>query len=147
MQIINEMVSLGDTAISLHILQFRSVQISIFAGGRCSGKSKYSEWQDLPKFQWGGCVLESQNTQSAKICLDFNFRGDGGGFWGEEGYSGKSKYSKCQGLPKFQFFLGGGWLGVLESQNTQSAKVCLNFNGGGGGGFWKVKILKVPRSA
>ena len=67
------MVSLGDTAISLHILQ--------------------------PSI-WGGGVLESQNTQSAKICLKFNFGGGGG---------------------------------VLESQNTQSAKICLNFNWGGGG--------------
>ena len=50
----------------------------------------------------GGGTLES-NTQSAKICLNFNF-----------------------------FFWGGG--GTLES-NTQSAKICLNsnFRGGGGG--------------
>ena len=44
-------------------------------------------------FNWGG-ILKS-NTQSAKICLNFN--------WG--GYS-EVKYSKCQDLPKFQ--LGGG---------------------------------------
>ena len=42
--------------------------------------------------------------------------------------------SKCQDLPKF-LFQGGG--DILKS-NTQSAKICLNFNGGGGGGvvFW-----------
>ena len=53
-------------------------------------------------------------------------------FWG--GYSGVKysgvKYSKCQDLPKFQFFFGGG--GTLES-STQSAKICLNFNLGEGG--------------
>ena len=42
------------------------------------------------------------------------------------GYSGV-KYSTCQDLPKFQF---GGRGGILES-NTQSAKICLNFKGGG----------------
>ena len=65
----------------------------------------------------GGDVLESQNTQSTKICLNYHF-------------GGESKYSKCQDLPKVQF-LGGC---VLESQNTQSAKIWLNFIGGGG--FW-----------
>ena len=71
----NEMVSLGDTAISLHILQP--------ARG----------------------VFWKVKTQSAKICLNFNFRGGGGGC------SGKSN-PKCQDLPKFQFSRGGG--GVLE---------------------------------
>ena len=48
---VNEMVSLGDTAISLHILQ-------------------------RPR---GGGVFWKVKTQSAKICLNFNFRGAGGG--------------------------------------------------------------------
>ena len=60
-------------------------------------------------FNGEGGILES-NTQSAKICLNFN--------WGGV-YSGV-KYSKCQDLPKFQF--------------------------GGGGYLWS-QILKVPRSA
>ena len=101
----NEMVSLGDTAISLHKLQPpkpevpRSAQIPIFRGGGCSGKSKYSKCKDLPKFQFSVCV---------------GGRGPGGGC------SGKSKYSKCQDLSKISIW--------------------------GRGVFWKVKILKVPRS-
>ena len=37
-------------------------------------------------------------SQSAKMCLNFNFRGGGGIL----------KKSKCQDLPKFQFLVGGG---------------------------------------
>ena len=71
------MVSLGDTAISLHILQLNS---------KC---------QDLPKFQFGCSVVVKLKvprsgqlliggggecsvvvkTQSAKICLNFNWGG------------------------------------------------------------------------
>ena len=57
---VNEMVSLGDTAISLHILQ------PTRGGG------------DEERF-W------EVKTQSAKICLNFNFQGMG------VGSSGKSK--------------------------------------------------------
>ena len=56
---------------------------------------------------------------------------------GGGGYS-EVKYSKCQDLPKFQFFFWGG--GILKS-NTQSAKICLNFNLGGGG-YSEVKYSK-----
>ena len=51
----------------------------------------------------GGGYSVIENTQSPKICLNFNFRG-GGVFcnW---------KYSKSQDLPKFQFSGGGG--GIL----------------------------------
>ena len=63
----NEMVSLGDTAISLHILQpplggvfwkvkTQSAKICLnfkFLGGGCSGKSN-PKCQDLPKFQFFG---------------------------------------------------------------------------------------------
>ena len=48
----------------------------------------------------GGGIVKS-NTQSAKICLNFNFRGG---------------------------------RGILKS-NTQSAKICLSFNFQGGGGW------------
>ena len=72
-------------------------------GGWCSGKSKYSKCQDLPKFPWGG-VLESQNTQSAKICLNYHF-------------GGESKYSKCQDLPKVQF--SGGCSGKSKYSKCQ----------------------------
>ena len=104
--------------------------------------------QDLPKIQFfrGGSVLESQNTQSAKICLNFHFQGGG--------CSGNSKYSKCQDLPTFQ--LGGG--GVLESQNPKCQDLSkLQFLGGGGHSgtksqnrgvlenllknFWKLSLL------
>ena len=51
-QLSNEMVSLEDTAISLHILQPPTA-----TGG-------------------GGVVVK---TQSAKICLNLNFRWEGGG--------------------------------------------------------------------
>ena len=70
-------------------------------------------------------------TQSAKICLNFNFLG--GVLW-------SSQNSKYQDLPKFQsfgswllnsnFWKGaGGYSGVVK---TQSTKICLNFNFEGG---------------
>ena len=67
--------------------------------------------------------------------------GVGGG-----GYSQPSPNSKGQDLPKFQF-LGRG--GTLSQVQTQSAKICLNFNfrGGGQGVFSAKSKLKVPRSA
>ena len=54
-----------------------------------------SHWEDLG----GGwyCVIE--NTQSPKICLNFNWGG---------GYSVTENSSKSQDLPKFQF---SGWVG------------------------------------
>ena len=70
------MVSTGDTEISLHI---RS-----------------------PSFKGGGGILES-NTQSAKICLNFNFR---------EGGTLESNTQSAQDLPKFQFWGEGGLSGL-----------------------------------
>ena len=123
---------------------------------------------------WGDGVLESQNTQSAKICLNFNWGGGSSGkskyskcqdlpkfpFWVVGGWcSGKSKYSKCQDLPKFPFWVVGGWCsgkskyskcqdlskfpwgGVLESQNTQSTKICLNYHFGGESKYSKCQDL------
>ena len=72
-------------------------------------------------------------TQSAKTCLNFNFKGGGGVL--------ESKNPKCQDLPKFQLGEGGYW-----TVKTQSAKTCLNFNLGGGGCSGKSKP-KVSRSA
>ena len=64
--------------------------------------------QGLPKFQFSG---------------------------GGEEYS-EVKHSKCQDLPKFQWgWVGGGLGGILKS-NTQSAKICLNLDFGGGGGVF-----------
>ena len=74
------------------------------------------------------------------------------------GYRNKSPHTISQilGLP------GGGGGGAggrggeggdsgVKTQNTQSAKICLNFNffwaGGGGTLESKLKILKVPRYA
>ena len=42
---------------------------------------------------------------------------------------------------------GGGEYSGVTTENTQSAKICLNFNFGGGGTLEsKLKILKVPKS-
>ena len=53
-------------------------------------------------FRGGGGYSETEKSQSAKICLNFNFQGGGG-------------YS--------------------ETEKSQSAKICLNFNFRGGGGY------------
>ena len=72
--------------------------------------------QELPPATLGG-TLES-NTQSAKICLNFNCQG---------GYSGV-KYSKCQDLPKFQF-LG---VGVYSEVKYSKCQDLPKFQFGGG---------------
>ena len=78
----NEMVSTADAEIILHIWSPRF---------RASRDGEYSG-------------VTTENTQSAKIFLNFNFLG-GGGLW-----SHNWKYSKCQDLPKFNFRGGGGGL-------------------------------------
>ena len=105
----NEMVSTGDTEISFHIPspKFR-------ASWRGGGYSR----------------VKTENTQSAKIWLNFNFRGGWGvGWWWGVLWSQNWKYSKCQDLPKFQFSGGGGYSG---SQNWKysKCKICLNLGGG-----------------
>ena len=53
--------------------------MSYFGGGEYSANEK-SKCQDLPKFQFGGGGYSAtEKSQSAKICLNFNFRGGGGG--------------------------------------------------------------------
>ena len=118
-------------------------------GGWWCQNWKYSKCQEMPKFQFlrgGGGGVKTENTQSAKKCLNFNFGGgvktentqsakkclnfnfqggEGGGGWWCQNW----KYSKCQEMPKFQFW-GGGRGGV-----------------GGGLVVSKLKILKVPRNA
>ena len=109
-----------------------------FSGGWVFCTSQNSKFQDLPKFQFsgggGGCGSSVPvKSQSAKICLNFNF-------W-ERGVFCTSQ--KCQDLPKIQFSWGGGWGGLSGmggcsvSVKTQSPKICLNFNfrGLGGGGL------------
>ena len=105
------MVSLGDTAISLHILQ------PPLRGGGGVLESQNPKCQDLPKFQFprGPGVLESQNPK----CQDlpkFQFpRGPG---------VLESQNPKCQDLPKFQFSGGGG---VLEPNSRT-------------GVFWRILV-------
>ena len=135
----------------------RSASISIFRG--VFWNWKVTKCQDLPQFQFlGGGYSETEKSQSAKICLNFHFRGGGGVFW-------NWKVTKCQDLPKFQFS-GGGYSeteksqsakiclnfnfrggGYSETEKSQSAKICLNFNFRGGRGILKLKSHKVPRSA
>ena len=86
----NEMVSTGDTEISLHIRSPKTPELLKFkfGGGGYSGV-KYSKCQDLSKFQFSVCV------------------------WGEGGYSGV-KYSKYQDLSKFQFSGGVLWSQIFK---------------------------------
>ena len=89
------------------------------------------------KFSIGGGLFWKVKTQSAKICLNFNFQGQWGGvFW-------KVKTQSAKICLNFNFFGGGR---VLESQNPK----CQNlpkflFSGGGCSG--KSKPKEVPRSA
>ena len=59
----------GDTVISLHILQLPLT-------GGCSGKGQI--WTQERKLEFGGRVFWKVKTQSSKICLNFNFLGEGG---------------------------------------------------------------------
>ena len=109
------MVSLGDTAISLHILQ---PPLAVGGGGVL--ESQNPKCQDVPKFQFGGRGRGGLGSQNPK-CQHFPkfqfFRGAGGGrgFWKVKTQSAKSCLVKIQ-----------------------SAKICLNFNfrGRGRGVFW-----------
>ena len=68
--------------------------------------------------------------------------GGGGQFWASQNL----KVPKCQDMPKFQW--GGGYSGQVKTQKSQSAKICLNINLGGGIlGKSKLKSPKVPRYA
>ena len=108
------MVSLGDTAISLHILQLNSKCQDLLkfqfsgGGGGVLSVSKLKVPQELPKFQffWGGgggwgwgCSVPVK-TQSAKICLHFNFQGGG--------CSVLVKTQSAKIRPTFHFRGGGG---------------------------------------
>ena len=100
---------------------------------------------------WGGVFWKGKIQSSAKICLNLNWGGGGDGVL-------ESQNPKCQDLPKFQFGGGGFW-----KVKTQSAKICLNLNGGRlenqnpkcqdlpkfkfGGGCSGESKPKVPRSA
>ena len=82
-----------------------------WVGGWYYLPSQNSKCQDLPKFQFlegGGYswALPSQNS-SAKICLNFNFRGVGGGTICQV----KTQSAKI--CLNFNFLGGGGWVGTL----------------------------------
>ena len=102
----NEMVSAGDTDISLHI--------------RPGQNSKTSKCQDLSKFEFSGrgrgegvfWEAKTQKPLSAKICLNLNLGGRGV-FWG-------SQNSKCQVLAKFSFPGRGCKLGFFNQIFTPS---------------------------
>ena len=101
---------------------------------------------------WGG-YSETEKSQSAKICLKLNFPCGGGGGGGVGGYSETEKsqsakiclklnfpcggvfwnwkVTKCQDLPKVEFYLGGD----SETEKSQSAKICLKLNFTWGGGY------------
>ena len=118
--------------------------------------------QDLPKFQIsGGVTLSQVKTQSAKICLNFNFWGGGVTlsqvktqsakiclnfkFWGRGTFS-QVKTQSAKICLNFNF-RGWGMGGTLSQVKTQSAKICLNFNFQRGGVLSTKSKLKVPRSA
>ena len=106
------MVSTGDTEISLHIRSPKTLELpkSQSSGGRGEGRGGGEGGRGL----YSG--VRTENTQSSKICLNFN--------------------------------LGGGGYSGVRTENTQSAKICLNFNFQGGiTQESELKILKVPRSA
>ena len=99
-----------------------------WGGGGALG-SQNPKCQDLPKISiWGGGVFWEVKTQSAKICLNFNFQGGWG--WGERVVFWEVKTHSAKICLNFNF--GGCVWGVLWESKTQSAKICLNFNWGAG---------------
>ena len=69
-------------------------------GGGGSGKGQIWTQRRKLEFRYLGGCSEVVKSQSAKICLNFNFRGRGM-FW-------SSQKSKCQDLSKFNFRGRGG---------------------------------------
>ena len=68
-----------------------------------------------------GVFYSSQNSKCQDLSK-FQFSG--------EGVFCTSQTQKCQDLPKFQLLAGRGCSVVVK---TESTKICLNFNFGGGG--------------
>ena len=88
-------------------------EVSIWGWGGGNLSSQNFKCQDLPKFQfWGGGVYSDLNFGQLKSEVFI---------WGG-GYSDLNF-----GQLKPEVFIGGGQV------KTQSAKICLNFNWGGGG--------------
>ena len=96
-------------------------------------------------------LCQVKKTQSAKICLNFNIRGGRGvilcqvktqsakiclNFNGGEGATlpSQSQNSKCQDLPKFQFFGGGVILCQVKKNPKCQDLPKFQYSGGGGEG-------------
>ena len=144
----------------------KSAYITTFGGVFCNWK--YSMSQDLPKIHFlggegAGGYSVTENTQSPKICLNFNF--GSGVFWHWTYLKSRDlskfqfwagvycswKYSKSQHLSKFQFSGGAVFCNWKYSksqdlpkfqlsgrysviENTQSPNICRSFTFWGGGG-------------
>ena len=100
----------------------------------CGGPDQLNpNCQDLSKSAFsgwgvGGCavvvvVVQTNSTQSAKICPNLHFQGGGGG--------PDQLNPKCQDLPKSAFGGEGAGLVVVQTNSIQSAKICI-FRGGCG---------------
>ena len=94
----------GGVQISLHI---RSPAFQAWGRGY-SGVNFGDLKSEVFHFGGGGVGVKTENTQSAKKWLNFNFGGGVGGWGGGGSWGGKS----------------------AKTENTQSAKKWLNFNGG-----------------
>ena len=89
----------------------------------------------------GGRVLcqVKVKTQSAKICLNFNFHRGRGVVLCQV----KVKTQSAKICLNFNFRRGRGVVLCQVKVKTQSAKICLNFNFGGG---WGGAVLRVEHS-
>ena len=114
----------------------RSVKICIFRGGcwggECGGLDQLNlKCQDLSKsaFSGGGreVVVQTNSTQSAKICRNLHWGGVGGG--------PDQLNPKCQDLPKSAFFRGRGG-GGPDQLNPKCQDLSKSAFSGGGGKLW-----------
>ena len=72
-------------------------------GSKTENTQSAKKWLNFNFFLGGGGVrFQTENTQSAKEWLNFNFQGGRG--VGCQNW----KYSKCQEMAKFQYLEGGG---------------------------------------
>ena len=102
------MVSLGDTAVSLHIPQLNSKCQDLLefqfsgGGGQVFCPSQNLKCQDLPKFQFPGegVFCPSQNSKCQDLA-NFSFRGGGGGgvFCPRTGCSRQFEQKICLVMP------------------------------------------------
>ena len=127
------MVSLGNTAISFHILQTGG------GGVFWTVKTQSAKIKICLNFNFlggGGELFWTVKTQGAKICLNFNFFF----FFWEGGGVGvlDSQNLKCQDLPKFQFSGEGGYSGTKFQNRGVLGNLVKNF---WKHVFWKPSLL------